>query len=63
MSRVLRTGLTGLPLTSVGHRLLLVLNDPEVTITASKNLTTAPVAAPATCLLSLPLFPDPAAAL
>jgi hypothetical protein len=42
MSRVLRTGLTGLPLTSAAHRLSLNPNDPEVTITSSPTLTSAP---------------------
>ena len=45
MSRVLRTGLTGLPLTSGAHRLSPLSNDPEVTMAASQKLTTAAVAA------------------
>jgi hypothetical protein len=44
MSRVLRTGLTGLPLTSATHRLHLVWNDPEVTMTTAPTLIAAPAA-------------------
>jgi len=42
MSRVLRTGLTGLPLTSATHRLSHNPNDPEVTITALHIPISAP---------------------
>ena len=52
MSRVLRTGLTGLPLTSNGHRLPSLLNDPKVTMPPPLNLITAP--ARRRCFLSLP---------
>jgi len=57
MSRVLRTGLTGSPLTSNDHRLLFFPNDPEVTMAASPTLTAAPYAAP----WHLPLLPVAAA--
>jgi hypothetical protein len=63
MSRVLRTGLTGLPLTSAAHRLLLLLNDPEMTMAASHTLTAAPDPAAVSCRcrgsLILPLTAAP----
>jgi hypothetical protein len=49
MSRVLGTGLTGLSLISAAHRLYPVSNDPEVTTTASLNLTAAPEDCPGPC--------------
>jgi hypothetical protein len=56
---LLRTGPTGLRLTSTDHRLLPLLNDPEVTTTASRTLTTAPDTCCCTCFLPLNLIAAP----
>jgi hypothetical protein len=65
MSRVLRTGLTGLPLTSAAHRLLPNKNDPEGPC-RRRYIRLLPLKAaahtePRRWLLTLTLAADPAA--